>query len=266
VRWAGLVAAAAGALLALPVGLGCGTPNAKVHDADKVERQPTEREHEGTSEADKIRQVIATVRKSDVTFIDGEREIPCSAHADELEHRAARMAVSTARQFVDVIGAPKHGAKTPLKVRLSDGTIVVAHDWYIGRLDEIEGREGTPTRKDATGHQPTSIGILDALKIVERSGKRFVAPPRRLPTGKVKGKRKEYSANEFAEMLRKKWEFLGADVRDLDTFIEEIATDSFSSMSPYRVIHEDGGEEEFRTWLKTQLDLQRQAMAKGGMP
>jgi hypothetical protein len=37
-------------------------------------------------------------------------------------------------------------------------------------------------------------------------------------------------------------------------------------MAPYRVIHEDGSEEEFRTWLKAQLDLQRQAMAKGGMP
>ena len=135
-----------------------------------------------------------------------------------------------------------------------------------GRLDEIEGTTGKPTRKDASGNKPTSIGILDALTIVERSGKRFVAPPRQLPNGKVKGKRKEYSSNEFAEMLRKKWEFLGADVRDLDTFIEEIATDSFSSMSPYRVIHEDGSEEEFRTWLKAQLDLRRQAMAKGGMP
>ena len=176
------------------------------------------------------------------------------------------MSVSTARQFVDVIGTPKNGAKTPLQVRLTDGTVVNAHDWYTGRIDEIEGTTGKPTRKDGTGNKPTSIGILDALTIVERSGKRFVAPPRQLPNGKVKGKRKEYSANEFAEMLRKKWEFLGADVRDLDTFIEEIATDSFSSMSPYRVIHEDGSEEEFRTWLKSQLDLRRQAMAKGGMP
>jgi hypothetical protein len=236
-----------------------------VHDADKVERQPTEREHAGNSEADKIRKVIDTVRQSEVTFIEGDREIPCGEQADDLEKRAARMAVSTARQFVDVIGAPKNGSKTPLQVRLADGTIVVAQDWYAGRLDGIEGTTAKPTRKDGT-NKPTSIGILDALKIVERSGKRFVAPPRQLPNGKVKGKRKEYSANEFAEMLRKKWEFLGADVRDLDTFIEEIATDSFSSMSPYRVIHEDGGEEEFRTWLKAQLDLQRQAMAKGGMP
>ncbi len=246
---------------------GCGTPNAKVLEADKVDRHDAERLHEDHSEADKIREVIAAVRKSGVTFIETDREVSCTEQADDLERRAARMSVSTARQFVDVVGTPKHGAKTPPKVRLADGTVVVAHDWYVGRLEEIEGTSGKTKRKDqAAGTKPTSLGILDALTIVERSGKRFVAPPRRLGNGKVKGKRKEYSANEFAEMLRKKWEFLGADVRDLDTFIEEIATDSFASMAPYRVIHEDGSEEEFRTWLKAQLDLRRQALAKGGMP
>ena len=43
-------------------------------------------------------------------------------------------------------------------------------------------------------------------------------------------------------------------------------TDSFASMAPYRVSHEDGSEEEFRAWLNAQLDLRRQAMAKGGAP
>ncbi|MFO0636082.1 MAG: DUF5329 family protein [Nannocystaceae bacterium] len=95
---------------------------------------------------------------------------------------------------------------------------------------------------------------------------RFVAPPRKLPTGKTQGKRKEYSSAEFAEMLRKKWEFLGADVRDLETFIQEIASDAFSSMEPYRVVHLDGSEEEFRGWLLAQLDARRQALAKGGAP
>lgn len=245
---------------------GCGTPNAKVLDADAQERREEPRRHEDASEADKIREVIALVRKSDVKFVDGDQEIAGGDQADQLEHRAARMSVSTARQFVDVVGNPRSAAKGVPKVKLADGTVVVAHDWYSGRLDEIEGKPTTGRKDSTAGSAPASLGILDALTIVERSGKRFVAPPRRLPTGKVKGKRKEYSANEFAEMLRKKWEFLGADVRDLDTFIEEIATDSFASMAPYRVIHEDGSEEEFRAWLNAQLDLRRQAMAKGGAP
>jgi hypothetical protein len=100
--------------------------------------------------------------------------------------------------------------------------------------------------------------------LVERSRLRFVAPPRRTPGGKIKGKRKEYTGPEFAEMLRKKWEFLGADIHDLDGFIDEIATDSFASFEPYRVIHDDGQEEEFRKWLLAQLDERRDAIARGG--
>jgi len=242
----------------------CGTPNAKVLEADHVERRESPREHEDSSEADKIRLVIDVVRKSGVTFLEGETEVPATEQADSLEHRAARMSAATARQFIDMICMQRGAEKSPPKVRLGDGTVVVAHDWYVGRLDEIEGKVAQKPKDPTIAAVPTSLGILDALTIVERSGKRFVAPPRSLPNGKVKGKRKEYSASEFAEMLRKKWEFLGADVRDLDTFIEEIATDSFASMSPYRVIHEDGSEEEFRSWLRAQLDLRRQAMAKGG--
>jgi hypothetical protein len=243
---------------------GCGAPNAKVLDADHVERREPERDHTDSSEADKIRKVIEVVRESGVTFLEKDGEVPASEQADLLADRATRMSAATARQFIDMVCMQRGDEKTPAKIRLSDGTVVVAHDWYVGRLDEIEGKNTQQPKDAKSGAMPASLGILDALTIVERSGKRFVAPPRSLPNGKVKGKRKEYSASEFAEMLRKKWEFLGADVRDLDTFIQEIATDSFASMSPYRVIHEDGSEEEFQSWLRAQLDLRRQAMAKGG--
>ena len=64
-------------------------------------------------------------------------------------------------------------------------------------------------------------------------------------------------------MLRKKWEFLGADIHDLDTFIEEIASDSFATMEPYLVVHADGTEEPFRAWLEATL-AQREVLAAGG--
>jgi len=167
-----------------------------------------------------------------------------------------------------VLGAPKKGKDSEVRVRLTDGSVLPAKDWYLARLAEIEGtstsKRSAPRPSDS--NLPVTLGILDALTIVERSNERFVAPPRTLPNGKTKGKRKEYDSSEFAEMLRKKWEFLGADVRDLDGFIEEIASDAFSSMEPYRVLHEDGSEEEFRGWLLAQLDARRQALAKGGAP
>ena len=108
------------------------------------------------------------------------------------------------------------------------------------------------------------LGILDALRVVERSDLVFVAPPRKTPKGKLKGKRKEYTGPEFSEMLRKKWELLGKDINDLDTFIEVIASDAFVSMTPYVVTHRDGREEVFRGWLEEQLESRRQALAQGG--
>lgn len=248
--------------------LACGSPNPKVKPSDNIEAIVPERQHDDLSEADKIRLLIEKVRASDATFVLGDVELDGKAAAAELEHRVPRMAVATARQFVEnITRATKDKGPTP-RVRLADGTVLDGRDWYIARVEEIEGvaRPIRSAKTDREAHVPATVGILDALTIVERSNKRFVAPARTLPNGKTKGKRKEYDAAEFAEMLRKKWEFLGADVRDLDTFIGEIASDAFSSMEPYRVIHEDGSEEEFRGWLLAQLENRRVQIAKGGAP
>jgi hypothetical protein len=256
-------------VLVLHGGLACGSPNPKVLVGDEIASTVPSREYQETCEADKIRRLIEEVRKSDATFLVGDKELDGAAAAADLEHRVPRMSVATVRQFVEALThATKDGGKAP-RVRLADGSILDGRDWYIARIEAIEGVEKpaqTANMMHADPNTPVTLGILDALTIVERSNKRFVAPARTLPNGKTKGKRKEYDAGEFAEMLRKKWEFLGADVRDLETFIGEIATDAFSSMEPYRVIHEDGSEEEFRGWLLAQLELRRVAMAKGGAP
>jgi hypothetical protein len=245
----------------------CGSPNPKVLAQDEIAPTMPTREHQDMSEADKIRRLIEEVRKSDATFLVGEKELDGNAAATDLEHRVPRMGVATARQFVETLTHPTKDGAGP-RVRLKDGTVLDGRDWFLARIAAIEGgsKPAHATRVQTDPNVPVTLGILDALTIVERSNKRFVAPARTLPNGKTKGKRKEYDAGEFAEMLRKKWEFLGADVKDLEHFINEIATDAFSSMEPYRVIHEDGSEEEFRAWLLAQLELRRVAIAKGGAP
>jgi hypothetical protein len=124
------------------------------------------------------------------------------------------------------------------------------------------------------------VKIFDALMIVERSGLKFVSPPRKpvpsvLPRSshghkapaiaKRKPKRKEYTSREFADMLRKKWEFLGADIDDLPTFMDEIGSESFASMTPYLVVLDDGTEQEFRPWLEAEVAKQK-TVAQGGAP
>ncbi|MCA9709203.1 MAG: DUF5329 family protein, partial [Myxococcales bacterium] len=157
--------------------------------------------------------------------------------------------------------------------------------WYEARLAEIEGRPVPPAdpeeARQAQEHA-RRLAILDALRIVETSDLQFVAPSRKamnkpkprkgkpkttagMPS-KRKPKRKEYTGREFADMLRTKWEYLGADIDDLDAFVEEIASASFSSMVRYRVVLADGNEEDFATWLRLQLDTERSRLAQGGAP
>jgi hypothetical protein len=268
IRSSARLAAMVPATLAASLVVACGSPNPRVIQSEDIQATVPERQHDDLSEADKIHLLIDKVRGSDATFVLGDAELDGKAAAAELDHRVPRMAVATVRQFVEnITRAAKDNGPTP-RVRLADGTVLDGRDWYIARVEEIEGvaRPARSAKVDRDAHVPATVGILDALTIVERSNKRFVAPARTLPNGKTKGKRKEYDAAEFAEMLRKKWEFLGADVRDLDTFIGEIASDAFSSMAPYRVIHEDGSEEEFRGWLTAQLDARRAQISKGGAP
>jgi len=239
---------------------------------------------EPLSEVGKIRALIQAVRDSELQFVQDGETCDAKAAADELDHRLARTpgGVVTATQFIDRIGAGKARSKTPDLVRLSDGTMLPVSDWMLKRLTEMEGVEYVARRdpgadsaedsasevspRDSSGSRTREVGILDALTIVERSDLVFVAPPRKTPKGKVKGKRKEYTGPEFSEMLRKKWELLGKDISDLDSFIEEIASDAFVSMTPYLVTYRDGHEEQFRGWLEDQLEVRRQALAKGGAP
>jgi hypothetical protein len=254
--------------------LGCGSPNPRILDATEEARPAPALEDGQLSEPEKIRKLIAVVRDStDITFIQGGNERDGPTAAAHLERRLARVpaGIPTARGFVDRVAVGKLRATEPDQVRLRDGTVVEAHNWFLDRLAEIEGRPAEhmqkivaqgPDKPD-TDQPARQLGILDALQIIEQSGLVFVAPARQSPSGKRKGKRKEYTATEFAGMLRKKWEFLGADIVDLDAFIEQIATDAFASFEPYQVVLDNGTEREFRAWLLEQLEEARKALVQG---
>jgi hypothetical protein len=249
--------------------VGCGSRTPKVLDSTEQAQIPR-RTDGAKSEPEKIRELVSVVRHSGYTFTQDGKERDAASAAADMERRLARnpAGVPTARQFVERVGAGKLRAKEPDTLRLADGTVVTTRDWLLARLAEIEGvapsASGAGDAAPAPRAPPPEVGILDALTVVERSSLRFVAPPRRSHSGKLRGKRKEYSGPEFAEMLRKKWEFLGADIKELDPFIDQIASDAFASMERYRVIHPDGGDEEFRAWLLAQLDERRDAIARGG--
>jgi len=267
--------------------LGCGAPNPRILDSTEQARGiRSEQLGDHQTEKQKIDALIELVRHSDKTFIHDDIERAGEATADKLRLLLERdpNGVRSAREFIDRIVAPARSDEPTDRVVISPEKTALAKNWYHARLAEIEGRPAPPADseelREAEEHA-RRLEILEALRIVERSELRFVSPPRKAQPkpGKAKKKRgvskrqpkrKEYSGDKFAAMLRKKWEFLGADIEDIDTFIDEIASDSFSSMVRYRVLHDDGSEEDFATWLRARLDLERahltQEIAQGGAP
>ncbi|MEM9458436.1 MAG: hypothetical protein AAGF11_29935 [Myxococcota bacterium] len=281
------VARVVGALGLCGLALGCGSPNPRILDADEEARGlSTPQLGQEMSEQAKIEALIEKVRRSRHVFVHDDIERNGEATADKLQLLLERdpTGVRSAREFIARIAAPERTDEPPDRVVLSKEESLLARHWYEARLAEREGRPIPPADpeelRQAQEHA-RRLAILDALRIVETSELRFVAPPRKAVAkpkprkgkpkpkrmgSKRKPKRKEYTGPQFADMLRTKWEYLGADIDDLDTFVEEIASASFSSMVRYRVVRDDGAEEDFARWLRLQLDTERSRLAQGGAP
>jgi hypothetical protein len=125
-----------------------------------------------------------------------------------------------------------------------------------------ERSEGVGARAGEAEHDPSPTGqreerpradpdIERALDLISSSGLRFIDPPDdpdERPT--------EYTAEQFASMLRTKWDWLGYDLTELQPWLDEIATRSFKTNRPYRVMLADGTTSEVRPWLDAQLAKQ----------
>jgi hypothetical protein len=258
---------------------GCGTPNPRILEATEEARGiPSAELGNEMTEQDKIKALIVAVRTSEHTFVHDDIERSGAATADKLQLLLERdpTGARSAREFIERIAAPDRPHDDRDVVRVSAKDTQPARHWFLVRLAELEGRPPPPPppeeQRKAEVHA-RRLRILEALATVERSALTFVVParPSVIPTKpskvssvgpKRKPKRKEYSGPQFADMLRKKWDFLGADIEDLDTFIDEIASDSFASLVRYRVVLADGREEDFGAWLRA--EVQGTGVARGG--
>lgn len=214
------------------------------------------------TEPAKIRMLIEIVRTSDLQFIQGGEAHSGEVAAADLERRVARNAagVATARRFIDVVGiGAQPGVPDAVVLASDDGgpQEQSMKTWLMAQLAEIEAKHHAVPASSLATRNHRQVEILDALRLIDESGLQFVAPARRGPDGKPRGKPKEYTSSEFANMLRGKWELLGSDIHDVDHFIDLIASDAFVSMEPYVVIMANGERREMRGWLLEQLKLQR---------
>lgn len=91
--------------------------------------------------------------------------------------------------------------------------------------------------------------IAVTLDMISASGREFIDQ-----ADGEDSRQTQYTAEQFASMLRSKWDWIGYDIAELDPWLDEIATRSFKSSLPYLVVLDDGTTSEFRPWLDTQRE------------
>lgn len=109
-----------------------------------------------------------------------------------------------------------------------------------------------------------AAGIEGLLERVAQSELRFVVPASDGTPEQV------LDAEAFSQKLRKKWRWLGEDIRDASDWIEEIASHTYPEGLPYR-FHVEGGArnheslevEEWLYRLRAMVDVDPQALSAG---
>ena len=131
------------------------------------------------------------------------------------------------------------------------------------------GHPWTPPNEAATSEsgetgiaEPESVALPErpradpaierALDLINQSGLRFIDPadePDERPG--------EYTAEQFAAMLRTTWDWIGYDLTELEPWLDGVATRSFKTNLAYQVVLADGTTSELRPWLDAQLQAPR---------
>jgi len=248
---------------------GCGRKNLQERKADAIEAQALERggEHQPyrpPTEPEKIEKLLKVVRDSDLTFIRNGREMTAREAATRLQRRYERRGgkVITARDFAGRFAASGPLSGKPYLVRIGDGREVYARDWMLERLAEIEAppgrfveRLGGPISvepktgpKQLPDAEPEPPSVEGAIDLIEASELTFVAPREGQPAT-------TYNGRDMAKMLRNKTTWLGADLTDVQPWIDGIATRSYRSYSVYEVRLANGETQSLPAWLRERLDL-----------
>lgn len=111
------------------------------------------------------------------------------------------------------------------------------------RTEDTPAEPARPIERERPKPDPAIEAMLDTISA---SGHRFIDQAE-----DAESRPTEYTAEQFASMLRGKWEWLGYDIVEPNLWLEEIATRSFKTNLPYLVVIEGGTTVELRGWLDT---------------
>jgi len=242
--------AAAAAVLTAAAGCGDHAPKTLVAREPPLSPPPSVSRAGGAprSEPEKIDWLCRQVEASGYVFLRGRRSMTAGEFADRMRevHRTHRDEIRTAREFIERVGRPGADGR-PIRVRTTASAPPIDVRTYLhDRLDDLErgGAETSPTADTARRTaRPPEDAIARLLDRIEDSGATFLVPQRGGPP-------RHLDAASFAALLAKKWRFLGADIDDPQTFIDEIASEPYAVFAPYEVVLPDGTTRPVASWLR----------------
>lgn len=157
--------------------------------------------------------------------------------------------VSTASACKD--DAPTHTGPEPMRAPAGGTPPSAATLASNPAASTVAGETGDDDAREAVvlPERPRADPDIErALDRIGASGLRFVDP-----ASEPDERPDEYTAEQFASMLRTKWDWLGYDLTELEPWLDEIATRSFKTNLAYQVVLADGTTTELRPWLDQQL-------------
>ncbi|NVB43181.1 DUF5329 family protein [Pseudenhygromyxa sp. WMMC2535] len=118
-----------------------------------------------------------------------------------------------------------------------------------GASAATQGADAAASPSAGPGERPRADPEIErALTLIRTSGRRFWVPAEDPEEDATM-----YTAEQFASMLRKKWDWLGYDIVALDPWLNDIASRSFKSNLVYQVELEGGRLLPMRGWLEREL-------------
>ena len=224
---------------------------ARLYDGQFPYRPPTE--------VEKIERLIDFVRKSDGVYYRRQRALTPGLAAAWMERRYFTRwgrKIRTASRFVGIVSERPLAASRPFIFRASNGQETLVRTLLFEELRRLEAtpdrvvdtimdpRDVPPPPPRQSGKAPTHP-IERTIEIIEGAadGVLFVTTDR-------KGDERLQTGAEFATGLRRKTKWLGADISDVDEWIEKIATRNFVSYQPLLVEIDAQARVPLNTWIR----------------
>jgi hypothetical protein len=211
------------------------------------------------TEVEKIERLIEFIRKSEGVYLRRDRELSPGLAAAWMERRYFTRwgrQIRTASRFVGIVSEHPFASSRPFIFKSTSGEERLVRALLFDELRRLEATPGRvvdaimdprdlpPAPPRQSGKAPTHP-IEKTIELVESAPDdiRFVITDR-------DGDERRETGAAFAKRLRKTTKWLGADIGDVELWIDEVATRDFISYEPFHVEAASRPRVPLHSWLR----------------